>query len=515
MQGRLEEAVAHYQRSIALHPTAEAHTFLGWAYSHQGRPDDAIAQCKIAIAVDPDFGNPYNDIGAYLIELGREEEAVTWLERAKQATRYEPRHYPYFNLARIYIKRHEILAAIRELRGRARDRAALRDRPQGAAPAPRPAQLTSIPLPFYDNPLLFGHDPAARPARLPSRRQPRRGLRPARRRRRPPPTSPSGRSCSWPIRTSSRAQGRRGGDPARRRRAPTAGSRSSRPGRRRSGPATTACASPARARERPTPRTGSSTTRCTSSCCAPGRTSFLGMAFGDLRRMALDIEVTTAPGLRVPERGPRVRPHHRHRDGRLRRLHRPCCRAPRCPRPSCCAECSRHHPRARSRRARGPQHLPLRPGVPRGARPAAPRAARLGARRLRAARLSLPHAGGGARASPTGATGWPAATSWTPGSWPSSTTWARATSSPTASRTWRATSAWPRPTGPISRPRTSRASSVEDPARLMAYARDDVLETLALSGHPLASLLRPGPGPALRLRDRSCCAATRPRSTRC
>jgi tetratricopeptide (TPR) repeat protein len=88
MQGRLEEAVAHYQRSIGLHPTAEAHTFLGWAYSFQGRPDDAIAQCQIAISVDPDFGNPYNDIGAYLIELGRDDEAVPWLERAKQAARY-------------------------------------------------------------------------------------------------------------------------------------------------------------------------------------------------------------------------------------------------------------------------------------------------------------------------------------------------------------------------------------------------------------------------------------------
>jgi Tfp pilus assembly protein PilF len=115
MQGRLEEAVALYQRSIGLHPTAEAHTFLGWAYSFQGRPDDAIAQCKIAISVDPDFGNPYNDIGAYLIELGRDDEAVPWLERAQQAARYEPRHFPYFNRARIHIKRHEIREAIGEL----------------------------------------------------------------------------------------------------------------------------------------------------------------------------------------------------------------------------------------------------------------------------------------------------------------------------------------------------------------------------------------------------------------
>ncbi len=115
MQGRLEEAAAHYRRSIALHPTAEAHTFLGWVYSHQGRPDDAIAQCKLAIGMDPEFGNPYNDIGAYLIELGREDEAVEWLERAKRAPRYEPRHYPYFNRARVHVKRHEIPEAIREL----------------------------------------------------------------------------------------------------------------------------------------------------------------------------------------------------------------------------------------------------------------------------------------------------------------------------------------------------------------------------------------------------------------
>ncbi len=115
MHGRLEEAVTHYRLSIAAHPTAEAHTFLGWALSHLGRHEDAIEECKVAISLDPDFGNPYNDIGAYLIELGREEEAIAWLERAKTAPRYEPRHYPYFNLARVYIRRHKVRDAIREI----------------------------------------------------------------------------------------------------------------------------------------------------------------------------------------------------------------------------------------------------------------------------------------------------------------------------------------------------------------------------------------------------------------
>ena len=117
MAGRLDEAVEGYRRSIAIHPSAEAHTFLGWALSHQGRHEAAIAECRTAISVDPTFGNPYNDIGAYLIELGREDEAVLWLEHAKTAPRYEPRHFPYFNLARIYVRRHKVHEAIRELEG--------------------------------------------------------------------------------------------------------------------------------------------------------------------------------------------------------------------------------------------------------------------------------------------------------------------------------------------------------------------------------------------------------------
>ena len=116
MNGRLDEAADLYQQSLSICPTAEAHTFLGWVYSMQRRFEDAIAECHRAIAVDPDFGNPYNDIGAYLIELGRLDEAMSWLERAKHAVRYEPRHFPHVNLGRIHVMRNDISAAARELR---------------------------------------------------------------------------------------------------------------------------------------------------------------------------------------------------------------------------------------------------------------------------------------------------------------------------------------------------------------------------------------------------------------
>jgi len=102
LSGELGDAIELYRRSIALHPTAKAHTFLGWAYSVFGRYEEAIAECQKAIALDPDLGNPYNDIGSYLIEMEKWEEAVSWLERAVRARNYEMPHYPYVNLGRIY-----------------------------------------------------------------------------------------------------------------------------------------------------------------------------------------------------------------------------------------------------------------------------------------------------------------------------------------------------------------------------------------------------------------------------
>ncbi|MGH9682068.1 MAG: tetratricopeptide repeat protein [Candidatus Acidiferrales bacterium] len=111
MKGDYDRAIDLYKDSLAIHPTAEAHTFLGWTYHSQGKVEDAIAECKRAIDVDPELGNPYNDIGAYLIALGRYDEAIPWLERAIDAPRYDPRHYPYFNLGRAYYAKGMITRA--------------------------------------------------------------------------------------------------------------------------------------------------------------------------------------------------------------------------------------------------------------------------------------------------------------------------------------------------------------------------------------------------------------------
>lgn len=117
MAGDLERAIETYKRSIEARPTAEAHTFLGWTYSAQDRLDEATRECLKAIEVDPDFGNPYNDIGVYLMQQDKLDEAIPWLEKAKRAPRYEPRQFPYMNLGRIFMRKGRWADAVRELEG--------------------------------------------------------------------------------------------------------------------------------------------------------------------------------------------------------------------------------------------------------------------------------------------------------------------------------------------------------------------------------------------------------------
>jgi tetratricopeptide (TPR) repeat protein len=108
-----ERAIELYKRSIETYPTAEAYTFLGWVYSFQELYDEAIEQCLEAIRVDSSFGNPYNDIGSYLIAKGDIYGCVRWFKRALVAPRYESYAFPHVNLGRVYEQRGRLLDAAR------------------------------------------------------------------------------------------------------------------------------------------------------------------------------------------------------------------------------------------------------------------------------------------------------------------------------------------------------------------------------------------------------------------
>lgn len=114
--GRYEEAIQLYNKSLEIQPTAEAYTYLGWTYANMGDPKRAIEEAEKAILTDPEFGNPYNDIAVYLIEQGRDDEAIAYLDKAKRTKRYCCYQFAYFNMGRIYLKKKMYREAREELK---------------------------------------------------------------------------------------------------------------------------------------------------------------------------------------------------------------------------------------------------------------------------------------------------------------------------------------------------------------------------------------------------------------
>ena len=116
MKNEVEKAISLYTKSIEICPTAEAYTFRGWARSFEKDYAAAIEDCHRAIDLDPEFGNPYNDIGAYYVEQGEPDEAIPWLRMALKAKRYESYCFPNYNLGRVYELQGKLESALQHYR---------------------------------------------------------------------------------------------------------------------------------------------------------------------------------------------------------------------------------------------------------------------------------------------------------------------------------------------------------------------------------------------------------------
>ena len=79
-----------------------------------GELDEAIVECEKAIQIDPDYGNPWNDIGSYLLAKGDLDRAIPYLKRATEARRYCCPQFPHLNLGGIYAEQRRYREAKRE-----------------------------------------------------------------------------------------------------------------------------------------------------------------------------------------------------------------------------------------------------------------------------------------------------------------------------------------------------------------------------------------------------------------
>jgi tetratricopeptide (TPR) repeat protein len=82
-QGKVQEAIGHYERALRLKPDlAEAHNNLGGDLAGQGKVQEAIGHYEQALRIKPGDPEAHNNLGVALTEQGKVQEAIGHYEQA-------------------------------------------------------------------------------------------------------------------------------------------------------------------------------------------------------------------------------------------------------------------------------------------------------------------------------------------------------------------------------------------------------------------------------------------------
>lgn len=118
--GDRARAIADAQRLVAAHPARSAADWfnLAWLLEQDGRPAEAEAAFRRALALDARLDRAWYGLGLVLIRLGRPDEAAAALEHNTRLQPMSP--YGWYQLARLQAERQradEALKIIRHLKG--------------------------------------------------------------------------------------------------------------------------------------------------------------------------------------------------------------------------------------------------------------------------------------------------------------------------------------------------------------------------------------------------------------
>ncbi len=113
-QGRLNEAMAQFQKDVELEPDNElAQNNLGMLLLRQGRLSEAIVHFRKALEAHPDFIPAHNNLGVVLLQTGQEREAFAQFQAVLD--RHPDEVSTHYNFANALLERGRLDEAIVQL----------------------------------------------------------------------------------------------------------------------------------------------------------------------------------------------------------------------------------------------------------------------------------------------------------------------------------------------------------------------------------------------------------------
>lgn len=101
-------AIAAYERAVAIDPKfSQPYNQLGYAYRFQERFDEAEATFRKYIALLPDDPNPYDSLAELLMKRGRFEESIAQYEKALRIDEHFVASYVGISQNQVFQNRHE------------------------------------------------------------------------------------------------------------------------------------------------------------------------------------------------------------------------------------------------------------------------------------------------------------------------------------------------------------------------------------------------------------------------
>jgi tetratricopeptide (TPR) repeat protein len=100
--GDFDRAEFYFRSYLEQEDSSETYFYLGLIMGQKNRLEDALEFYYKSVVINPEYGNPCNEIGIILLRMGKDKDAVFWLKKSIRCKQNDALHISLFNLATLY-----------------------------------------------------------------------------------------------------------------------------------------------------------------------------------------------------------------------------------------------------------------------------------------------------------------------------------------------------------------------------------------------------------------------------